>query len=718
MHGDLSDIDIPSFINTRHTDVIKKLYSPCLSVSHRYVRGAGYFRSSVFRLMSEDLLNFCIRGGKITIITSTEWDRLDYQTVMESYDNYKKYGIKEDLLTLLNDPNTIEPARMLCALIQNGNLDLRVGVLRGNIYHPKMGYFEDKNGNIVSFLGSGNETMSALLPYDAGNADNFVISSNNKDNWDEFGKKWKEDIDNTLDPNFNSTFPVVKIDELDPEFIGEWDIELDLELHRDAASKRQQKLIKKWDETWGDKINQSREENIIQDSIDWSSGIVANEEMWRDHQKDGLKEWKKKGHRGVLKHATGSGKTITSLIAIKEHTDQGNNVIVLVPSQPLLEQWDEEFEEHLPGVTRALLGAGNQGQDILNEMRVSGGCVLISTMQSFRNDKVLAKVQRLLQGKKSNLMLVVDECHRIGAPSYADLCKINFPATLGLSATPERQRDEEGTVRIFDFLGPVIHIFTLEDAMEAGLLSKFDYHVKEASLTMNEQKEYDDLRRKIKVWYARWRNSGTKMPESLEILIFKSRSIIRNAENKIIEAVSIIHTNFQKEQHWLIYCGEGMMDEIDHQITSILGEKPLRYWSGMNKFQRKESLSQFKKRGGIMLAIKCLDEGVDIPAISHGVVLSSSKTKREWIQRRGRLLRKSSGKKKSVIFDVLAFPDTYGEETNFVMDEVKRAFEFSKSCNNVVRTQANLSRIMTAYGISEEDLVDDHEVPEEVDGNE
>ena len=110
-----------------------------------------------------------------------------------------------------------------------------------------------------------------------------------------------------------------------------------------------------------------------------------------------------------------------------------------------------------------------------------------------------------------------------------------------------------------------------------------------------------------------------------------------------------------------------------------------------------------------MLAIKCLDEGVDIPAISHGVVLSSSKTKREWIQRRGRLLRKSPGKDRSIIYDVLAFPDTFGEETNFVMDEVKRAFEFSNSCENHSQTEANLSRIMTAYGITEEDLVDDYE---------
>ena len=169
MYGNLTDIHIPSYINTRHTDVVSQLYSPCLSVSERYVRGAGYFRSSVFRLMSEDLLNFCIRGGKITIITSTEWDRQDYKTVMESYDYYKKYGIKEDLRTLLNDPDTVEPARMLCALIQNGNLDLRVGVLRGNIYHPKMGYFEDKYGNIVSFIFQLCCLNIRLAPYHAKN---------------------------------------------------------------------------------------------------------------------------------------------------------------------------------------------------------------------------------------------------------------------------------------------------------------------------------------------------------------------------------------------------------------------------------------------------------------------------------------------------------------------------------------------------------------------
>ena len=148
-----------------------------------------------------------------------------------------------------------------------------------------------------------------------------------------------------------------------------------------------------------------------------------------------------------------------------------------------------------------------------------------------------------------------------------------------------------------------------------------------------------------------------------------------------------------------------MLDEIDRRITASTGKRPLRYWSGMDRYQRKTSLETFKNTGGVMLAIKCLDEGVDIPAISHGIVLSSSKTKREWIQRRGRLLRKSSKKDKSVIYDVLAFPSGTGIECDFVMDEVKRAAEFSKSCLNRVRVEADLEMLMIEYDITETDVV-------------
>ena len=709
---DLSSLSLPPYINTRKEDVVELLYRPCLRVATRYVRGAGYFRTSVFRLMSEDILNFCINGGHITILTSTQWGKEDYGAAMQAYENT---GFKEDLVALLEDPGTVEPTRMLCALIQNGNLDLHVAVLRGDIYHQKKGYFEDNQGNVVAFDGSGNETLSALKPFDQGNAESFNVAWNwHEGLWPFYGHSWKHDLDQSLDSNQDSTFPVVRIQDLDPEFIDAWDIDLSLESHRESARKRQRRIRSKWDEIYGRERNSgSGSEGPEKESSGKPPGIIENEDLHRDHQTKSLAKWRENGRRGVLEHATGSGKTITSLIAINEHVKEGNHAIILVPSEPLLDQWDEEMDEHLPHVTRGLLGGGKKDSDILSEMRSveegNRGVVLVSTMQSFRNESVLRNVDRLLANRNSPLMLVVDECHRIGAPSYGGICSRKFPMTLGLSATPKRQRDEEGTSRLFGLLGKVVDQYSLEDALEAGLLSPFEYHVKGAKLTEGEQHKYDDLRAKIRKKYAQWVNSGTEIPESLEILIFMSRAIIRNANNKVPVAVEIIRTNFSEGEHWLVYCGEGMMDDVDDLITKHTGRKPLRYWSGMNRFQRKQSLKDFKNNGGIMLAIKCLDEGVDIPAISHGIVLSSSKTTREWIQRRGRLLRKSKMKERSVIFDVLAYPSSHGIEASFVLDEFRRALEFSKSSINRIKVVADIERKMREYNISEEEFVLDPE---------
>ena len=241
--ANLSSLSLPTYINTRKEDVVELLYKPCLRVATRYVRGAGYFRTSVFRLMSEEILNFCINGGHITILTSTQWGKEDYEVAMQAYENV---GLKEDLTALLEDPETVESTRMLCALIQNGKLDLRVAVLRGDIYHQKKGYFEDNQGNVVAFDGSGNETLSALKPFDEGNAESFNVGWNwNPLQWNFYGGLWKEDLDQSIDPTHDSTFPVVRITEVDPDFIEKWDIDYNLESHRKAALGRQRKMKKK-----------------------------------------------------------------------------------------------------------------------------------------------------------------------------------------------------------------------------------------------------------------------------------------------------------------------------------------------------------------------------------------------------------------------------------------------------------------------------------------
>ena len=707
----LQNLKFETYYNCRKSNIIEDLYRPCLENSVKYIRGTGYFRSTVFRLMTEDILDFCIRGGKITLLTSTEWGKEDYEATMKAYSEYSTTGIVEDLTALLQEPETVEPTKMLCALIQNGNLEMKVAVLRGDIYHQKKGYFEDSEGNIVAFDGSGNETLSALKPYDEGNSETFNVGWNWEPIlWNLYGHRWKKEMDETLDPDFDSTFPVVSIQDLDPDFIGEWDIDQTLESHRSSARERQKKLIKKWDEVYGNK------ENI---ELDKPPEMLYPEPPFNipddlyDHQKRGLRIWNESGKRGILEYATGSGKTVTAISAIKDHIDSGRNAIVLVPSEPLLFQWYEEIDKFIPYATIEMLGGGEKGGDILNEMRYPSetGSILISIIHSFRSDKVQKNLERLL-GKSSSIFLVVDECHRLGAPSYSKICEKQFPISLGLSATPTVEGRPEYNSRIRGLLGDTLDKYSLIDALNDGHLCPFEYNVHTIHLTPKEQQKYDSLRNKMKKAFVMLKK-GEPPSEYIESLIYQSRGIIRGAEGKVSRAVSLLKSEYNKGQHWLLYCdSENMMADLINQIKENTEIKPRTYWSGMTKDDRKAELDYFKRNGGVMIAIKCLDEGVDVPAISHGIVLSSSKTKREWIQRRGRLLRKSEGKDKSVIHDVLALPTSFGEEISFVVDEVKRASEFSEGCINSRLVEYDIERICREYSINLDDV---YEVEEEFD---
>ena len=172
-----SHLNLPSYIKTRKQNAIKELYAPCLKNSKLYVRGAGYFRSSVYTLMNSEVLEFCMNGGKMILLTSTEWARKDYEEIMNSFDenSLAKDFFYRELESLLEDNRLSEPTRMLVALVQTGMLEIHVGVVRGNIYHEKKGYFSDGE-NFVSFDGSGNETLSALAPEDHGNANKKIES--------------------------------------------------------------------------------------------------------------------------------------------------------------------------------------------------------------------------------------------------------------------------------------------------------------------------------------------------------------------------------------------------------------------------------------------------------------------------------------------------------------------------------------------------------------
>ena len=696
----LKDLEgkLPTYLDCRENDVIASLYTPCLKRANTYVRGAGYFRSSVFRLMTEDLLEFCVRGGTIQLVTSTQMDIKDFDEAVLAYE---KKNFHEDLESLLANPETVDATKMLCALIHHQRLELYVAVLRGDIYHHKKGYFTDTHGNIVAFDGSGNETLSALKPFDEGNAESFNIAwSWDSPIWDAYGSRWYQDLKRTIANDKSLTFPVVSIRELDREFIVHHGIDLVLDSHRDAARDRSKQLREKWDKIYG---NRHFEDHLSKQEID-----TALPKLY-EHQSRGLKKWQESGFQGILEHATGSGKTITALSAIFSHLITGGNVVVLVPGEALLYQWKDEIQKYLPNTELRLMGAGEGGgKDALIDMRVNAGppIVLLAISHSFRRANDLQRFTRTIQISDRKMLIVVDECHRLGAPSFAKICETTPHHRLGLSATPERQGDPDGTARLFGFLGPIRDQYGLKQALDDKHLTPYQYSIHQVQLTPSEQARYDKLKAEIRKNFAMLKK-GEEPSDYLKTLVFRARRIIRSASGKIEAAAKVVDHEYERGQHWLIYCeDENMMDEVDQKLRErVPGLSPCRYWSGMDRMQRKKELQYFEEYSGVMLAIRCLDEGVDVPAISHGIVLSSSKTKREFIQRRGRLLRKSTDKSQSYIFDCFALPAGGGKEDGFILDEIRRAREFASTANNWEVIKAEIEIIMLTHGIEEEDLI-------------
>ena len=701
----LYDIDFKRFLPTREYNVMTHLYRPALQNTNLYVRGVGYFRSSVYRLMTEDLLKFCENGGKVILLTSTEWGRKDYDSLMKSFDESETFGkeyYENEISSLLEDSDhkISDPTRMLVALVHLGYLEIKVAIPRPNegIYHQKVGYFTD-NEYTVAFDGSANETLKALHPHS--NVESINVSCSWDDAWKHYGFEWKRYLDRTL--KNETDIKVCSITEVPSEFIGKYDIDIDINKYRDAAAERQKNLTEIWDKQFG---NKSQPVIAGRDTEKMPLEMIKD----RPHQIRALEKWTKNGNRGILKHATGSGKTITALAAIQEHTSLGFSTIIIVPSIPLLDQWIIELNKFscFDHVNKYYLGGRYRFNRIkshlqaISKSKLSHPSITIILKHQLRDIAVLRPLMRSQKnGLLNDILLVFDECHRAGEKGLREFCELEFNMTLGLSATPEREsgfstseNDDDSTdftnsvgdnEAIENLLGKVIDEFSLEDAMEVGsILTPFNYHLDVVSLTAQEQNDYSEYRRQ----YARSRNKEGGVTPAGEAAIHNARRIVRSASEKIPMAVKIIGEKFEIGQFWLIYCDNSvMLNEIRTKIASEypgLSHTILEY-SSKNLASRDMNLKKFQSEGGILLAMKCLDEGVSIEQISHGLVLSSSTVKREFIQRRGRMLRRAKNKTRAEIYDIVTLPHSSAdlfEKESILKHELKRIDSFSNMADN------------------------------------
>ena len=431
--------------------------------------------------------------------------------------------------------------------------------------------------------------------------------------------------------------------------------------------------------------------------------------------------------------ATGTGKTLTALGAIakiSENFKDGLGVIIVCPFQHLVEQWVEDIKKFN---IKPIIGYSQSHQknwkDRLKLAIQTLKCDVISSFFCFicTNATFSSKeIQKLFKRNKKPLLLVVDEAHNLGAKNIRETLTEQYTYRLALSATFDRHMDEEGTSILYDFFGKKAIEYSLGKAIEEKMLTPYDYYPIVVYLTESELNEYNELSKKIKKETRIDEKGKTYFSKKGEILLIERARIIAGATNKI-KALKKELQKYKEKNNILVYCGATniLQEEEDSSITN---EKDIRQIDAVkemmyrelkmkvDRFTANESIKErieIKERfisGKIqaIVAIKCLDEGVNIPGIKTAFILASTTNPKEYIQRRGRVLRIAPNKEYAEIYDFITLPrdlkearvlskEKLGYDTSLINKEIARMKEFSSLSRNNLSCKKLIMDINEAY---------------------
>lgn len=648
-------------------DIAQEFYNPCLREATSYDRITGFFSSTVFHLVQSGLEAFFMgQAGIMRMLCSPRLSSTDADSLVFGYeardDSELVSSLRGELAQILNSSRA-DTARLLAVLVASGRLDVKLARVTSSasldskrMFHDKVGLFSDNAGNVVGFRGSLNESYLGLAP------DGNIESVDVWPSWE--GGRDALRVSHAVarfERLWEGVVPGVTV-------IGLPD-EIKRELERVAEDADLEALLRG--------LARGRTKRAATD--EFSLGGI----QLRDHQSSAVRGWEANNHHGLLAHATGSGKTITGLYAAHTALGQGLTPLILVPSQLLLEQWAEQVSDLL-GARVLLVGGGHD--------QWSRGGALRATVESGRRYVVIAVLNSAsrpafraqLRPVAGKVLTVVDEAHRLGSPEFrAILDWLDTPWRLGLSATPERANDPEGTASIFDYFGGIVHRYTLKNALDDGVLAPYVYHPSWVGLSEDEQARWDQLTSEIRRRYAISQSPGAK-PQAHDHLrrkLIERARIAKGASGKISKAAELVSQYYQPEakQKWLIYCDNQSQMALVRQALEARGIRSWEYHSRMEG-DPEATLKLFDMSGGIVVAIKCLDEGVNIPSATHALVLASSRNPREFIQRRGRILRRSPNKAVATLLDVLVLPETVNRHDPswpLVAGELSRASQFA-----------------------------------------
>ena len=710
----LRDIQIDSEYRTLSCDMANDFYIPMLGEAILYKRAVGFFSSSALAAISAGIYELYENGGKIQLIASPRLSSEDIEAINDGYQQREEI-IKGALKRELEDCTDFcqqNRLNLLATLIAKGILDIRIAVTIGKkcigMYHEKMGLIEDIEGNIVAFSGSMNETDTAIHDnYEAIDVFCSWISTDHKRverKNQAFLKMW-----DGLDENIC----IMKFPEIEKEFIEKYQM--------------------------GDIDAKSLKEGWAAYHVKPTFGLVKPEWLnLYDYQQEAIKNWQANDYCGIFDMATGTGKTLTALGAVAELCKNVKRlaVIIVCPYQHLVEQWVEDIRAFGANPIIGYSGSSytNYKKELKNRIfnfnyKITDFFCFITTNASFMSKAINEEIRKLSQ----DTILVVDEAHNFGAKNLQNTLQQDFTYRLALSATLERQGDEDGTNILKNFFGNKCIEYGLERAIAEKKLTPYYYYPVIVYLTDAELDKYQLYTSKI-IQNIVKRKDKTIVTNLAKEFMLKRARLVAGASEKI-EKLREMANDFKNEKNMLIYCGatnvQGydncsgddirQIDYISRMLNFDFGMSTAQFTSREDSKERKRRLEEFQN-GEIqaLIAIKCLDEGVNVPAIKTAYILASTTNPKEYIQRRGRVLRLYPGKEAAYIYDFITLPrelttveNTSSElaksERALVVKEIRRMREFCHIALNPYETQMLIMDLRDIYNVTEENILEKDE---------
>ena len=665
------DLDIkPSYISKGEENIAEAFLTPALKNTRLYQRSVGFFSSSVLLPIIDGIVEMARHGGRIQLVASPRLTEQDMKAIELGYQKREEAirgAFSRDFTTeieLFDD----DQLNLLAKIIEMNVLDIKIAVTDVvGIYHDKLGIMEDYSGNRIVFFGSPNSSISGYqLNYEKvrvfkswvpGNEDTILNES------EEFKSLW------------NGTNPFLKVYE-----------------YKESARKAVIQIVE-------------RRKNTLKKQVDTIE--------LRDYQEEAIKAWTDNDYHGFYVMATGTGKTWTAIYSAKELLKTTKAMIVIcAPYKHLIKQWTQDLEKAFKDAKIIMVSSENPSWEqqltqaiIHKRYNMNDQIIVVSTIASFNMERFIRTVEKSNEQK----LLIVDEAHRLSKRD--EMLQRVFSYMLGLSATPYSGKTAKSGKELMDFFGGQVFSLPIEDALDHGFLVPYYYRPIYVNATEGEEGKF---RYYSQLMMSCFQNGKLVDPENFAKYHRSRLRVISMASEKSQDIIDIIG-KIDVDDHFIVYCGDGRLydsksgEDIRHiqaikNVLTDMGYKASQFTAQENMKERMQLIGAFNEgQISTLVAIRCLDEGINIPSIKSALILSSNDNYREFVQRRGRILRTYANKKYATIYDVIVLPSH--DMASWAAIEFRRFYEYAHLALNWLDGLSDeLDGFIIEYGLDENEV--------------